>query len=143
MKSKAGFSLALSSLFLFSACATFSSGCRTLMHSDAPIYYLKIFSNGNIVDVEESARQSFEPAGVENLSAPPTHISNNGPLYPFDLVVDQPKKCGGKIDQNVRLAFRGNIVFNGPFETEPGKWKVLYRDPSQDLKIMVKVVGKQ
>lgn len=113
------------------------------MHSDTPNYYLKIFSHGKFVAGDDSLKEAFQPIGVEKLTSPQQQISIGGPLYPFDFVTNQPQRCDGKIAQNVRLAFRGNIVFNGPFETEPGKWKVLYSDPSQDLKIMIKVVEKQ
>ncbi len=143
MKSKTGFFLVLSCLFFFSACATFSSGCRTLMYSDTPNYYLKIFSHGKFVTSGDSLKEAFQPIGAEKMTSPQQEVSIGGPLYPFDFVANQPQRCGRKITQNVQLAFRGNIVFNGPFETETGKWKVLYRDPSQDLQIMIKVVGKK
>ena len=104
---------------------------------------MKIISKGKLVIAEDSFKQSFQPLGTEKMSASPTIISMGGPLYPFDFVADQPKQCGEKIAQNIRLAFRGNIVFNGPFDAESGKWKVLYRDPSQDLQVMIKVVRKK
>ena len=143
MRSKAGFLTVLSSLFLFSACATFSSGCRTLLYANAPDYYLKVLSNGKLVSGSDSFKQSFQPVGAEKMSVPSNKISVGGPLYPFDFVANHPERCGEEIAQNIRLAFRGNLVFNGSFETESGKWKILYSDPSKDLKVMIKVVGKQ
>ena len=143
MKSRAGFLIVLSSLLLFSACATFSSGCQTLSRLNSPDYYLKIFSNGKLVTAGDSFKQAFQPIGAEKMSAPQEKISIGGPLYPFDFVANQPKRCGGKIAQNIQLTFRGNIVFNGLFEAESGKWKVLYQDPSQNLQVMIKVIRKE
>ncbi len=143
MKIKVRFLFVLPFLLLISACATFSSGCQTLSRINSPDYYLKIFSNGKLVTSGDSFKQGFQPIGAEKMSAPQEKISIGGPLYPFDFVANQPKRCGKKIAQNILLAFRGNIVINGPFEAELGKWKVLYRDPSKDLQVMIKVVSKQ
>lgn len=141
MRARFGFFIVMSSLFVFSACATFSSGCKTLVYANAPNYYLKVLSGGKLVSGGDSFKQGSQPISASELPAPQNKISEGG-LYPFDFVSDQPRQCGKKIAQNIRLIFRGNIVFNGPFETESGKWRVLYRDPSQDLKVMIKVVEK-
>jgi hypothetical protein len=142
MRANVRFFIVLSGLFLFSACATFSSGCREVFRHDKMLFSLKEIVGSTVV--LQDSPLLFGPIGSDQrglpngFRLPPSPIMVNTGNLSFAMY--KVEDCGEKIKYNARLFYSGQYFSESHGELKPNIWSVVFRDPAKNTEILVKVI---